>query len=267
MLSPTRVAPRIGLALAAAIWARPASAYRPFDGTDADVAEEGTFELELGPVGYWGQVGRDSLVAPSVVLNQGIAHDVELVLQTNRFEALGAVAAGQPRVQYLDTAFLTKHVWRDGALQDATGPSVATEMGPLFPTGPGQKRVGAIVTTIVSVVTPVATFHFNVAPSLTVEHDFDLFVSTIVEGPHEWALRPAMEGFVERDFGTGNTYSWLVGAIWRVREGLELDAGARLADLEGQRVLEGRLGLTWALQIWSQRVPRVEGPAQRASRR
>jgi hypothetical protein len=29
-----------------------AHAYRPFDGTDADVAELGDFELELGPV-HW----------------------------------------------------------------------------------------------------------------------------------------------------------------------------------------------------------------------
>jgi len=255
-----RTAALASFLLATATWARPASAYRPFDGTDADVAEEGTFELELGPVGYWRQDGNDSLVVPSLVLNQGIADDIELVLQTNRFEALGPLTPGQPRVAYTDTAFLMKHIWRDGALQDATGPSIATEAGPLFPTAPGQTSVGAIVTTIVSIVTPAATFHFNVAPSLTVEHDFDLFASTIVEGPHEWTIRPAVEGYVERDFGLGDTYSILVGAIWRVQEGLEFDAGVRTADMQGQSVIEGRLGVTWALQLWSDRVPKVEGP-------
>lgn len=39
---------------------RAAFAYRPFDGTDADVAKEGEFELELGPVHYFRQ-NRDHL--------------------------------------------------------------------------------------------------------------------------------------------------------------------------------------------------------------
>lgn len=252
----------VALMLAAGTWSRPALAYRPFDGTDADVAEEGIFELELGPIGYYRQSGDDSLVLPSLVLNQGIADDIELVLQTNRFEALGAAAPGQPRVAYLDTAFLMKHVWLDGELQDAEGPSIATEAGPLFPTGPDQHGVGAILTTIMSVVAPMATFHFNVAPSLTVQHDFDLFISTIVEGPHEWTVRPAAEVYVDHDFGLGTTYSGLLGIIWRAREGLEFDLGARRADMAGQAVIEGRLGVTWALQLWSDKVPRVEGPPQ-----
>ena len=56
------------------------------------------------------------------------------------------------------------------------------------------------------------------------------------------------------------TYSWLLGAIWRVHEGLELDAGGRVADVAGTLLAEGRLGVTWALQLWSDRVPQVEGP-------
>lgn len=251
-----------GLVLAAATWAGPAAAYRPFDGTDADVAEEGTFELELGPVGYLRQSSTDALVVPSLVLNQGIQSDVELVLQTNRLQLLGAAIPGRPPVQYLDTGFFMKHVWRDGGLQDASGPSLATEAGPLFPTGPGQHAVGAIVTTILSMVTPAATFHFNVAPSLTVGRDLDLFASTIIEGPHRWALRPVTEVYVERDFGLATTYSWLLGVIWREREGLELDAGLRAAEVGGTPVIEGRLGLTWALQLWSDRAPKVEGPAR-----
>ncbi len=33
-------------------WAPRAEAYRPFDSTDASMAEAGTLELELGPLGY-----------------------------------------------------------------------------------------------------------------------------------------------------------------------------------------------------------------------
>src|ERR1700722_6919106 len=56
-----------------------ALAYRPFDGTDAAVAEKGEFELELGPVGYY-QVGQErDLVLPALVLNYGIVVRVVLV--------------------------------------------------------------------------------------------------------------------------------------------------------------------------------------------
>jgi hypothetical protein len=44
------VARRLLLAVAlAAAWPRGARGYRPFDGTDAAVAERGAVELELGP--------------------------------------------------------------------------------------------------------------------------------------------------------------------------------------------------------------------------
>jgi hypothetical protein len=239
--------------------ARDARAYRPFDGTDADVAEEGTFELELGPIGYLHHAPNDALVAPTVVLNQGIDDDVELIVQTNRLHLLGSLA-GVRRDQYVDTAFLMKHVWRDGGLQDESGPSIATEIGTLFPTGPDDHHVGAIATTIVSLVTDPATFHFNLAPSLTVRHDADLFASTIVEGPHAWSLRPVTELAFERDFGDGNIYSLLGGARYVVQEGLELDAGVRVASVAGESLVEGRVGVTWALQLWSDREPRIEGP-------
>lgn len=236
-----------------------ARAYRPFDGTDADVAEEGTFELEMAPVGYLHQPHYDALVVPSLVLNQGIANDTELVLQTNRLELLGATPPGQPRVQYLDTALLTKHVWREGVLQDEHGPSFATEAGPLFPIGPGQHGVGAILTGILSVVTPAATFHFNVAPSLTVAHDLDLFASTIVEGPHKWTVRPALEVYAERDFGGETVLSGLLGGIWREQEGLEFDVAGRAADVNGSPVFEVRAGVTWAYRLWGDKTPKVEG--------
>jgi hypothetical protein len=37
---------------ALAFWCGGAEAYRPFDGTDAAVAETGEMEIELGPVEY-----------------------------------------------------------------------------------------------------------------------------------------------------------------------------------------------------------------------
>jgi hypothetical protein len=238
---------------------RSALAYRPFDGTDADVAHVGTVELELGPVGYVHQLAHDAAVLPALVLNQGIDDDVELVLQTNRLWLLGPLEPREPRVQYVDTGFFVKGVWREGALQGASGPSIAIELGPLLPTGPNDHAVGAIATTILSARTPAATLHFNFAPSLTVGHDFDLFASAIVEGPHTWPIRPVAETYVSRDFAAATTYSWLLGVIVSAHQGLELDAGARLASVDGSPVFEGRLGLTWTLQIWSKGGPAIEG--------
>jgi hypothetical protein len=39
-------------------------AYRPFDGTDAAVAETGEFEIELGPVEYLRDGAERALLAP-----------------------------------------------------------------------------------------------------------------------------------------------------------------------------------------------------------
>ena len=53
----------------------PALAYRPFDSTDADVAKQGEFELELGPVGQRRENSRGIEVVPAVLGNFGLAGD------------------------------------------------------------------------------------------------------------------------------------------------------------------------------------------------
>lgn len=60
--------------------ASPARAYRPFDGTDADVAQPREFELELGPAHYYRRAGQNYLITPALVLNLGIVDDTELVV-------------------------------------------------------------------------------------------------------------------------------------------------------------------------------------------
>src|SRR5271155_5832517 len=75
-------------------------AYRPFDGTDADVAETGKFELELGPVHYYEQAGSPYLITPATVLNLGIFPRWELVVDFQNYVALDRQA---PADQLLDT--------------------------------------------------------------------------------------------------------------------------------------------------------------------
>jgi hypothetical protein len=51
----------------------PAHAYRPFNGTDAAVADVGELEFELQPAGVLQEGGTQTLVAPWLVTNFGFA--------------------------------------------------------------------------------------------------------------------------------------------------------------------------------------------------
>ena len=72
---------RILLCLVAFLFAHPAYAYRPFNSTDAAVAERGEMEIECGPLGYVVDVDGRFLVVPSFILNIGIAEGWEVVLE------------------------------------------------------------------------------------------------------------------------------------------------------------------------------------------
>src|ERR1700728_245146 len=84
------------LAVATALMPRAAYAYRPFDGTDGDVAELGAFELELGPTHFYEQGGQKYVLAPATVLNFGIVKDTELVIDFEDYLAVGPLA-GRPQ--------------------------------------------------------------------------------------------------------------------------------------------------------------------------
>jgi hypothetical protein len=228
--------------------ARDAAAYRPFDGTDAEVAPVGGFELELGPVHYYAEGQRHYLLAPATVLNFGFASGLELVVDFHQQIGLERVPE-QAQVRVLGTDVLLKWVVRRGTLQDETGPSIAIEAGPLVPEIRGDKRFGAQGDFIFSHRWKAATLHLNEQVALTRREDVELFSSVILEGPHDLAVRPVAEVFVAHDFGEGSTYSGLVGAIWTVREELSLDVGARVASAQDQRVAELRLGFTWGIAV------------------
>ena len=62
------------LAVAAvSLWGGQAVAYRPFDGTDAAVADTGDVEIELGPVEYFREGAEHMLFAPDLRVNYGFA--------------------------------------------------------------------------------------------------------------------------------------------------------------------------------------------------
>ncbi len=227
------------------MFAPTALAYRPFDSTDADVAHAGEFELELAPVGWLREGPNKFLVAPAVVGNIGLSGDRELVLQGQHELALDR-EGDEPHSAVVDNGAFVKHVLRRGTLQGENGPSAATEYGFLLPSVHGEHGTGVSLAGIVSQRWESATIHFNAALARTREHEPDVFLGTILEGPHDWALRPVGEVFTERTTGSARIDSYLVGAIWRAREGISFDVGVRYARAGTDPIRELRLGLTWA---------------------
>jgi hypothetical protein len=233
------------LALLAMCYASMAFAYRPFDGTDADVAKAGELEIELGPVQWIRQDGQRFLQAPAVVANFGLSREHELVIE-GRHEIAIDREPGEPRSALVDNGAFIKQVLRRGVLQDESGPSVATEYGVLLPEVNGTHGTGLSIAGIVSQRWQAITAHFNAQLARTREHEPDLFLGTILEGHVPWPVRPVAEVFTERARDGPRTDSLLLGAIWRVRDGLAFDAGLRSARVGEETVHELRLGLTWA---------------------
>src|SRR6478672_1703687 len=58
-----------------------ALAYRPFDGTDAAVAERDKVEIEFQPIGSLRENAGTSLIAPATVINIGFADRWEAVFE------------------------------------------------------------------------------------------------------------------------------------------------------------------------------------------
>src|SRR6267378_1678531 len=199
----------------------PALALRPYDSTDADVAKQGEFELELGPVGRRREGSKGIAVAPAVVGNFGLEGDRELVIQGQHEVALDR-EAGEPRSAIVDNGAFIKQVLRRGVLQDESGPSVATEYGVLLPSVHGQHGTGLSVAGIVSQRWAAATVHVNTALAWTRDHEPDIFLGAILEGPYAWPVRPVAEIFIEQARGSARINSGLIGAIWRVRDGLSV---------------------------------------------
>jgi hypothetical protein len=217
-----------------------ALAYRPFDGTDAAVADKGELEIEFQPAGARRDNGQKTLVAPATVLNFGLTETWELVLEG---QVETPFSPSGPSVLTANGAFL-KHVLREGVLQDKTGPSIATEFGLLLPDSDGSNQLGASIAGIVSQRYDWGTIHFNGEAALTRDHNADFFLGAILEGPIKWKVRPVAEFFVEDEVNVARTVSGLIGAIWQVNDKLSFDVGFREAITGGHSVSEIRAGFT-----------------------
>ena len=240
---------RAAAALAAAgvtLWCGEAEAYRPFDGTDAAVADPGDVEIEFGPVEYLREGAEHMLFAPDLRVNYGFALDWEASLEGDVSHGL---TAGIPGTSVTESEALLKAVLREGSLQEKTGPSVATEFGVLLPGVNDQHGTGAILTGIASQRWDWGTTHFNAQIELTRERHADYFLDTIIEGPHDWPVRPVAEFFYESEVSVFRTGSALVGAIWQVQDNIAVDFGLRGARINSQTAGEIRAGVTFAFGV------------------
>ena len=217
-----------------------ARAYRPFDGTDAAVADPREVEIEFQPAGAQWSRGQNQLIAPAVVLNYGFLENWEAVLEG---QLQTPFSPSGPTTLSASGAFL-KHIIRPGSLQDQLGPSIATEFGVLLPDSNGDSRFGASIDTIISQRWDWGTTHLNIAAELTRDQRADVFTDLIIEGPSKWVVRPVAEFFYEEEFGQAHTLSALIGAIWQVNDKLSFDVGFRHAATNGSNVNEIRAGLT-----------------------
>jgi hypothetical protein len=235
--------------------AQPAAAYRPFDGTDAAVANLNEVEIELQPVGRMQAGPQSTLIAPAVVYNYGFAERWEMVLQG---QVETPLSPGGPSSLAATGAFL-KYVVQPGVLQGQSGISIATEFGPLLPginTDPG---VGFSWAGIVSQRWDWGTAHFNVEANLTRDQHGEGFVGVILEGPSKWTVRPVVELFYDKVWMETETRSALVGAIWQVKDDLAFDAAYRYAEVNGHAVNEIRAGLTFAFKVENDKTPARPG--------
>ena len=179
------------------------------------------------------------------MVNIGFAERWEAV-----FEGRGLVPLS-PSGPYeiTDAGMFLKHVLREGSLQEKSGLSIATEFGVLLPGINADKGVGASLAGIASQRWDWGTVHFNGAVALTRDQHADAFAGVIIEGPHDWKVRPVAEFFYEEEFGQFRTVSGLVGMIWQVREDLSFDIGVRHALTNGHSVDEIRAGMTFGFPL------------------
>jgi hypothetical protein len=233
-------------ALLLACWCGSVQAYRPFDGTDAAVAETGELEIEFGALEYRREAAERALFAPNLRINYGFTPGWEAVLEGEVAHGLTAEMRGTSVVG--NGAFL-KGVLREGSLQEKPGPSVATEFGVLLSGVNDEHGTGASLAGIVSQRWDWATVHFNTQLALTRERHADYFLDMILEGPRDWVVRPVAEIFYERDVGQFRTRSALVGAIWQVQDNIAVDFGLRGARVNDHTAGEIRAGVTFAFGV------------------
>jgi hypothetical protein len=237
-------AKRIAIALALLASPHAAVAYRPFDSTDAAVADPGEIEIELGPVAYTDAPRASVTEAPVLTINSGLADGWEAVLDASRAITH---ASGEHDIETVEKALMLKHVLRDGALQEQAGWSIATEFGVLLPTVNADDDYGGTLALIGSREMGRTMIHVNAGIAENRDGNTELFSGLIVEGWTGAPVRPVAELTFEHERQADRRSAGaLLGAIWERAENFSFDIAVRAIREDHDWSYEGRLGLTWA---------------------
>jgi len=200
----------------------PAYAYRPFESTDADVADAGELETELGVLTIERSAGENTYFVPKLVLNYGVTPDLEII---GEFDV---ETPPDGSAEIVDAALLLKGMLRRGVLQDAEGLSIAFEAGLLVP-GERGERAGFEGFGILSGAVGGMIYHLNLGGGLD-RVDTERFVvwGAIGEYPLSDTLRLVGELNGEKVRGEPKESSGLLGLIWESQTtGDALDAAIR----------------------------------------
>jgi hypothetical protein len=218
-------------------------AYRPFVSTDAAVAESKDVEIELGYFNLDRTHHGNAISTPHMVLNYGIAKNMELVGEVNLQES--------PDVALTDPSVSVKAVLRDGVLQDKPGMSVATEVGPLLPSTVHHERsVGFEGIGIVSGKLDPVTVHVNGGGGLDRTGELFGVWGVIGELPVHPKLRLVAEVNGQSTQGAPPNNSALLGLIWQpTAKNLFLDVGVRHGISRAAPGWQFTLGLTYGFSL------------------
>ena len=221
-------------------WPSGALAYRPFDSTDAAVADLNDVEIELSPISFRHGDGGPTWISPATRLNYGFAQDWEIVLEGQ------AEHPEHGSSTLVENALSLKTVLQEGSIQDKSGLSLGAEGTILLPGINDQSGAGAELTGIAGQRWDWGSVNINLGGSRSREGHGELFFGTILEGPHDWPVRPAAEFVYDREFGSMERLSLLAGLIWQASDKLAFDMGVRQSRINSRPETEVRAGLTFA---------------------
>jgi len=200
-------------------------AYRPFVSTDASVAEEKRFELELGAFKFSHQDGENRLVVPGTRVNYGVIKNWEL---SGEFDTQIYREKDRRNLEIRDPAATLQGIVRDGILQGKGGPSLGIDFSALIPsTLKGERSAGISGVGILSYKFFDLVYHVNAGLELDRSRiGPNAIWGVILEYPFKGAFRIVGEinGTVKNE-GLPET-SGLIGFIWRIK-GIDFDFGAR----------------------------------------
>jgi hypothetical protein len=197
---------------AVVLGATPAVAYRPFESTDAAIAEPHEFEVEFGYFKADRTEGHTVYTVPEVVLNYGLAKNVELVGEFGIAERAGE------DVHLVDPEISVKTVLKNGVLQDEPGVSLAVETALVLPSSlEGEQRFGCEFVGIVSEKLSPLTFHLNLGGGIDRASSNPMLIwGLITELPVHPQLRVVSEVNGESTKGETADDSGLIGSIWQL---------------------------------------------------